>query len=193
MLGVITGASGAGLMVEGCNSMATATDCTAQQCGLTGFWSHSKAVLDIDGCISSNNKGSGGQGFQHGHGFAATLGAVMNVSAKCPAQGNAGNGFCCESGSKMVIQQGCSALDNGFAGSHALGPSTRMEVRIDLHACRAYSNRSGFIAAEGLRGVLTAATTEVKVSGQEAWGPTFWQAQAACNKKQRVWCLYRCR
>jgi hypothetical protein len=144
---VITGAALSGLMVSGCNSMATATNCTAQQCSNAGFQCRSKGVLNVDGCTASNNKGTSRWSPEDGHGFLASWGAVMNVGAKCTAQRNNGNGFRCEDGSKMVIQQGCSALDNDRSGFLAQGPSARMEVGL---GCRAYNNNNnGFLAKGG--------------------------------------------
>jgi hypothetical protein len=143
----LSAASGHGLKVDGKGSFASADDCTAQHCGMSGFYvGDDTASMTLKRCKSAENQG---------HGFVANGPGTVLTATSCAAFDNGGGGFCAFTSAKLVAQKDWEAKESCMAGGN--GKSGFMCVGVQSHleagpGCKSHSNhRHGYSALAGGR------------------------------------------
>jgi hypothetical protein len=141
----LSAASGDGLKVHGPRSFASADDCTAQHCGMSGFVvGDDTASMALKRCKSADNQG---------HGFVANGPGTVLTALSCAAFDNGGGGFCAFTSAKLVAQKDCEAQESCMAGGNGKSGFMCVGVRSHLEAgpgCESHSNRRhGYSALAG--------------------------------------------
>jgi hypothetical protein len=137
----LSAASGHGLKVDGKGSFASADNCAAQHCGMSGFYvGDNTASMTLNCCTSDGNKR---------HGFHANGPGTVLHTICCGAFSNRGHGFYASTAAKLVAQEDCMAGSNGQSGFTCEGVQSHLEAG---PGCESHiSGKHGYSALAGGR------------------------------------------